>query len=754
LADVNNPAATTLAGNTPDSALYKFATGTYDLKTYQLGIRMKLVAHSLPLSQLTLGIRGDDAWNVYNVPFTDLLDPDGDPMPTFTGDWQNFVIDLNNSISDDTVEYTLKSDGSSSGTRVLNQIVGYHLMCSDQTVAKIAIQEVYLVKAGEVTVIDDFTHANPNDSDSNLYWRDSIGTIVPRNVALADNETYEVSDPTAAAGYENIVASMKGDFSSLSVTAIKTDGSDGPTVVYADLKDAADNALPATMTQYRNLVINYANSGLGTDVVGLRFVSATALVHIDGLFFSNLVSKETVKQYPYLDTTNVTDFDTFDWSKPSFNGDYDASSTDPIITGAGLYYALSYNNGNMVSTTNGQLVFDATNLATNDYINFKEASSRSNTGYQYLVLSVKVTNGATLDGFRIGGSSTPVWGPNWYSAFGLKVPTPGDANYPYTNADGYSYIIVDMGETGLPVVDTLDMYYSGVGQLTIDKIFFANVAKDQPDLNNGTSIKADINASVTIDENTYHYVWGGAMATAHRYLGIVFQGDGTVDLTSFRLAIGDSAVMWLKDGVLIGPNGLAITSELTTSPRTVVIDLVASGLGGDTGDVHIHLGALGGITAGIITVVSTTAYDVLAYTRWVNTTAVAVTIDTAGDYIYGCWVNPANPGRYLAIQLHNDGVVNLANFRIEAAGKVIWARSGLVDIHGTKLSDIALTTTDQIIYVDLIASGFDLNNLGNPSGIHFHFGSDTTAGAGTLTIDQVGFMDLTALSYGDIMTLI
>jgi hypothetical protein len=715
---------------------------------------MKLVAHSLPLSELQLGLRGDDAWDVYQIPFTSLVDPDGEAMPEFNGQWQDFVVDLTNSISDDTVQYNLKGTTTPSGTNVLNKIVGYHLMCSDSTVAKIAIQEVYIVKGGEVTVIDDFNHAAPNDSSSSLYWRDSVGSIVPRNVTLANGETYQAADATAASGYENLVASLKGDFSSLSVTAIKADGTDGQTVDYASLKDAADNALPATMTQYRNLVINYANSGLGTDVSGLRFASATAKVSLDNLFFSNLETKEAVKQYPYLDTTNVVDFDTYNWTKAGFNGDYGASSTDPIITGAGLYFALSYNNGNLVSTDGDQLVFDATTLASNDYINFKEASTRANSGYSYMVISAKATDGANLDGFRIGGTGAPVWGPAWYSAFGLKVATPGDANYPYTNADGYSYIVIDLAESGLSVVDTLDMYYSGTGKLFIDKIFFANEAAQGPDTANGTPILAAGDHFAAIDAGTYQYTWGGTMATAHPYLGIVFKGDGAVDLSSFRLAIGGSAAMWLKDGALIGVDGKPLTPELTTDARTVIIDLAASGLGGATGDIHIHLGALAGMTAGTVDVISTTAYDLMSYTRWVNTTPVAVTIDAAGDYSYGCWVNPANPGRYLAIQLHNDGVVTLANFRIQASGIFAFANAGLVDIHGTKLADIPLTTTDQIIYVDLIASGFDLNNLGNPVGIHFHFGSDTTAGVGTLTIDQVGFMDLTAFSYGDIMTQI
>jgi hypothetical protein len=749
LADVNNPQAEEKAGTTPDSALYKFATGTYDLKTYQLGFEMALVAHSLPLSQLRLGIRGDDAWNVYEVPFTDLVDPDGEPMPKFDGTWQNFVIDLTNSISDDTVQYTLKGTATPSGTRVLDQIVGFHLMCSDATYAKIGIAKVYIVKGAEVTVIDDFEHAAPGDSNPNLYWRGSIGSIVKRCAILEGTENYAVSDPANADGYANIVASMRGDFSGLSVTAIKADGTPGPTVAYQNLQDAEGNALPATMTTYRNLIINYANSGLGDDVAGLSFATAGPKVWINNLFFTNLISREAVKQYPYLDTGNVTVFDDYGWTKASFNGDYASSSTDPIITGAGLYYALSYNNGTMVQTIDGNLVFDATSLAANDWISFKEASTRANSGYKYLVLSIKATDGATLDGFRVGGSGAPVWGPTWYSAFGLKVATPGDASYPYTNAAGYSYIIIDMAESGLAVADTLDMYYSGVGKLFIDKVFFANEASPEPDTANPLAIVTE-STSVAISDSTYQYVWGGSLAAAHPYIGIVFKGDGTVDLSSFRLAIGNSPAEWLKDGALIGPDGLAITPELTTDPRTIIIDLAASGLEGFTGDIHIHLGALAGIAAGTVTVVSTAAYDTLRYTRWVNTDPA--TIAVSGSYVYGGWVNPANPGRYLALQLHGDGTVQLANFRMEASGKTIWANGSLVDINGVKLADIVIGTETQIIYVDLIASGFDINAMAAGNSIHLHFGGDGPAG--TLTIEKAGFMDLTAHSYGEIMTLI
>ena len=117
-------------------------------------------------------------------------------------------------------------------------------------------------------------------------------------------------------------------------------------------------------------------------------------------------------------------FDNFNRTQSGFDGDYDKSSTNPVVTGAGLNYALSYNNGDKVSVANGVVTFDATELAADQYINFKEGRAVYDN-HQYLVMAVKGEGGASLDGFRIDVGNGAVWSHSWYSAFGLKVPSLG-----------------------------------------------------------------------------------------------------------------------------------------------------------------------------------------------------------------------------------------------------------------------------------------------------------------------------------------
>jgi len=728
-------------GTTSGDPIYKYATGTYAIEdSYQIGFRMKLVAGSLPLNKLKLGLRGGDAWNVYELPFSTLQNGDAEALPELTTEYQDYVVDLNNSIADDTVEYTLSGTSTLSGTRVLSKVLGFHLFAGDAVTAKVALAEVYLVKAGNVTVLDDFNRANVGAADANCWWRGSIGSIVARNVTLNEGTTYSVENTVNAVDYENIVVTIKGDARGLSVQPIIA-GVAGTAVAWTTLKDAEGNLLPTTMLSYKNCIVNFAQSGFASGVTGLVFAS-TAKVSISGLFFSNLITKEAVKQYPYLDTTSTVVFDDFNRTQSGFNGDYNASATNPIVTDAGLYFALSYNHGDLVTVADGHVTLDATTLAEGDYINFKEGSSRGNAGHQYVVFVVKGTDGATLDGFRVGGTAGPVYTSAWRSAFGLNIPTLSNTTYPYIDANGYTYIIVDMVESGLSVTDSIDMYYSGTGKLLIDQIFFANKTELGIDLSTSYPIGSGGTADFTA--GGYVYMWGGFNGDLCRYLSLTVTGDGVADLASFRLEY-NGLTLWGKDAALIGVDGLPITGELTTEPRTAIIDLVASGYTIAATDMHFHFGDFG-THNGVVIVSDVKGYKDAKYTRWVDEGEHAVSFTNAG-YTYGFGINAVNPARYLALELHNDGVAQLTSLRIEAAGQTIMANGALVDINGTKLSDIVLTAETTIIYVDLIASGYDINLL---VGMDFHFGGwgDTS---GTITFTKIGFMDFTPRSYGEVM---
>ena len=273
--------------------------------------------------------------------------------------------------------------------------------------------------------------------------------------------------------------------------------------------------------------------------------------------------------------------------------------TNPIVTGAGLNYALSYNNGDKVSVADGHVTFDANELADGDYINFKEGKA-AYEGQQYLVMSVMGIDGASLDGFRIDVGNGAVWSHSWYSASGLKVPALDAANYPYTTADGYKWLIIDLKESLMdPAAKTdqaIDMYYSGTGKLMIDAIFYADlpgVAMEE------TQVLTNLTAASLVD---YAYVGGFDNAGAN-LLKMTFTSETEGQtLKSIRLE-ADGAQYWFKDGALKDADGNVISGDtvVTKEGTTIVIDLAASGVENLVGAVHVHAGGFDG-SAGDITV--------------------------------------------------------------------------------------------------------------------------------------------------------
>lgn len=745
LAHVHNKgvAAADKRGNSPDSSVYKAASGVYQIHDYDIRFKLRLVAGSLSLDDIYLGLRGDDAWKVYSIPFSELYDDNLSELPKLTEELQTYTISLNNSLFDDTVTYELAAGGDS-GQRVLQKVLGIHLFVGDEVDAKIGLEEVSLVKAGLVTMFDNFDREKVNAADPNLWWRDSIGKIVPRHVELKDGGAYQVESAEAAAGKENLVVSLRGEFSGLSLVPV-VEGVAGDAIAWKNLLDPEGEALIASTHDYKSVVINLAKSGLLTGATGFKLV-ATSRVFVKGLFFSNLETKEATKQWPYVDIAHGVVFDDFEGrTQGNFAGDYDAAIADQNTIDAGLLYILSYHNGNLAKIENGLLTFDATSLAQDDYINLKMAATpkQANSGQKYLVLAVKGEDGAKLDGLRVAGTApTPTYFGEWKSAFGLPVPNLDNlGKYPYVDGEGFAYLVVDLEETGFAFADVIDFYYSGVGKLHIDAIIFADVPT--PANVAGGSPVGDAENEVMLGEG-YKYTYGGNVGEAP-YYAVTFIGDGTVDLSSVRIA-GSVDVAWFKDGVVIDQFGEPIT-DLTLKadePRQLVIDLVASGIGG--GDLHIHAGDMGE-AAGKLIIGEKLAVEVSVYTRVINSELHEVTI-TEG-YNYGFGLDYADPGRYLVIEVTGDGAAGLGTMRIETAGATIWAPS-LILASVEALGDYKPVAEGSVIVIDLIASGYNFFALGGE--MHFHF-SGEGASVGTVTITSVAFRDNAPASYAGLLPI-
>ena len=737
----------------PDEAIYKMATGAYELHKFEgIGFKIRKVGEgTLDLSNLVLGLRGGDAYKVFELNLADAVNPDGEALNELTDEWQDIVVCPNLSIEDDTTEYQMLESGEASGLKVLEMILGFHLYATGEVSQLIEIEEVFITQAGEKTVLDSFARTAVNKVDDTCWWRDSTGFIVNKGVTLDNGASYQTANIDNAADFENLVLNISGNSSELSVAPVTATGQ-GTAVPWASLKDQDGNPVKGAVNgSFNSFVINLANSGIPTEgVIGYKLISESE-VHVSQIFLSNLVDKAAVTVYPELDAKNAAMFDNFNRTQSGFDGDYDKSSTNQIVIDAGLNYALSYNNGDKITVADGHVTFDATTLAESDYINFKEGRAIYD-GQQYLVLSVKGEEGATLDGFRIDVGNGAVWSHSWYSASGLKVPSLDATNYPYTTADGYKWLVIDLKESGMdPAAKTdqaIDMYYSGTGKFMIDSIFYADVV--------GVAMKETevINATIA-DLSGYNYV-GGFDNTTANLLKMTFKSNTEGQtLKSIRLGM-PGGEFWFKDGKLIDENGNVIPGDtpVTAEGTTVVIDLTASGIETLAGAIHVHSGGFDGSAGDISVVVSTLqeAQDPVIETEVINATIA----DLSGYNYVGGFDNTTANLLKMTFKSNTEGQT-LKSIRLGMPGGEFWFKDGkLIDENGNVIpGDTPVTAEGTTVVIDLTASGIETL----AGAIHVHSGGfDGSAGDITViasTVEPAGepmveTQVLTDITVGDI----
>ena len=373
---------------TPDRAIYKMATGTYDLVSMDaIGFRVRLAKGSTPiaLSNLIFGCRGADTVQVYPINLANAVDADSSPLEEIGYEYKDLMISVKNSVDDD-VMYA-NPDGTASSLQVTSNMLGFHLYATGDFKGDIEIEEVFAIKGSTRTVIDNFNRATVGNGLENAYWSGSTGTIEGRRAVINEGGSYKVSkaDATPAA---NVALSVKGDSTGLKVTPVKANGDEGTAVAWSELKDSEGKALPTILKNtYASYVVDIEKSGLGSDVVGVK-LSSTTEVSVNKVFLTDLVDV-VAQDYPAIERTGV--FDNFNRTQNSFTSDWDASATDPIVVNAGLNGCVSYNGAELISIGNGALKLGA----TDDYINFVEGSKTGVEGAKYLVFRMK-TEG-TLD---------------------------------------------------------------------------------------------------------------------------------------------------------------------------------------------------------------------------------------------------------------------------------------------------------------------------------------------------------------------
>lgn len=708
---------------TPDRAIYKMATGTYDLVSMDaIGFRVRLAKGSTPiaLSNLIFGCRGADTVQVYPINLANAVDADSSPLEEIGYEYKDLMISVKNSV-DDNVMYA-NPDGTASSLQVTSTMLGFHLYATGDFKGDIEIEEVFAIKGSTRTVIDNFNRATVGNGLENAYWAGSTGTIEGRRAVINEGGSYKVSkaDATPAA---NVALSVKGDSTGLKVTPVKANGDEGTAVAWSELKDSEGKALPTILKNtYASYVVDIEKSGLGSDVVGVK-LSSTTEVSINKVFLTDLVDV-VAQDYPAIERTGV--FDNFNRTQNSFTSDWDASATDPIVVNAGLNGCVSYNGAELISIGNGALKLGA----TDDYINFVEGSKTGVEGAKYLVFRMK-TEG-TLDNFRImvDNMSQPVYFNDLYAAPGTL-----SKDTPYVDStSGYSLYVIDLEESGLgSMKDQITFFYTGTADLFIDEVFYANDMSRETEV-----VSAKLNeADLVADFSTGDYVYvGNCYVGDSDIVAVTLKGDGETTLEAIRFELGGKQA-WFKDGIVdVHGDLIDYTTALPTEDVTYYIPLRANGLEKGDGTLHIHAGAYNGIK-GSLTITALGTYNYVPNTKVVMAENKEVS-NNAYNYICGNDGHIAGP-KYLTMVVTGD----LSTMRIEdAAGNEWWAKDGKIILADGSVLDASTPFAEETtIVIDLVATG-----LSNNVQIHIHNGGavDTTVTykSITLTADNLNYSEI------------
>ena len=708
---------------TPDRAIYKMATGTYDLVSMDaIGFRVRLAKGSTPiaLSNLIFGCRGADTVQVYPINLANAVDADSSPLEEIGYEYKDLMISVKNSV-DDNVMYA-NPDGTASSLQVTSTMLGFHLYATGDFKGDIEIEEVFAIKGSTRTVIDNFNRATVGNGLENAYWAGSTGTIEGRRAVINEGGSYKVSkaDATPAA---NVALSVKGDSTGLKVTPVKANGDEGTAVVWSELKDSEGKALPTILKNtYASYVVDIEKSGLGSDVVGVK-LSSTTEVSVNKVFLTDLVDV-VAQDYPAIERTGV--FDNFNRTQNSFTSDWDASATDPIVVNAGLNGCVSYNGAELISIGNGALKLGA----TDDYINFVEGSKTGVEGAKYLVFRMK-TEG-TLDNFRImvDNMSQPVYFNDWYAAPGTL-----SKDTPYVDStSGYSLYVIDLEESGLgSMKDQITFFYTGTADLFIDEVFYANDMSRETEVVSAKLNEADLVANFSTGD--YVYV-GNCYVGDSDIVAVTLKGDGETTLEAIRFELGGKQA-WFKDGIVdVHGDLIDYTTALPTEDVTYYIPLRANGLEKGDGTLHIHAGAYNGIK-GSLTITALGTYNYVPNTKVVMAENKEVS-NNAYNYICGNDGHIAGP-KYLTMVVTGD----LSTMRIEdAAGNEWWAKDGKIILADGSVLDASTPFAEETtIVIDLVATG-----LSNNVQIHIHNGGavDTTVTykSITLTADNLNYSEI------------
>ena len=688
--------------STPGKAILKLGSPVFGTaKPEAFGFKVRKVGNgTLSTNDLVLGLRGvnEDA-NVYPINLSDALDEDGEALPELTNEWQDIVVDLNNSIEDDNAVYP-GTESKISETDLL----AFHLYAKAgvDVSQMIEIDQVYYLKGTDKVVISEFDGDLLTDTKIDAWWAESTGFIVRKGVNI-NGGSYELTIPEGGDAYNYVAVEMNGDSSAFTIN------------------DAAVT-VGAVNGAYFPFAMQFTKSGNK-----LKFASTKDL-NISKVFLTNM-EEEKVDSYPVIDIEHKLVFDDFNRTQATFTDDWVAASAadydpDPISV------ALSYNNADKASVHNGYL--DVQAAPAGDYVNVKEGNAAAvKSGYQYVVI---VADG-DLTGLRFTckAGTKVMYSHDWLAAPGLKSIPQDLESYPYKTGNFVHYIIdLTLMDDDIGDDDFLDFYFEK--EIKIDSIYFANVAHKE--------VRYAGDAALNANADLSGYAYGGYVyAGGAKQIEFTFEGEG--NLSSFRFGDGNGAEWWFNQGAVKGANGRPISADLAfteSQPLTIVVDLEQTGITVDGFHFHTGGGATGSLTSG--------TYTRILFEQFRRTDTIALGAGNTQGYSYlGAYGQKANGAAIIEITAVSD-VENatLASLRLEGA-VTVWG-GDLVLEDGSHLDPAAKVSTDAehptVIRIDLAASFGTNAQYKADNFLHFHFGGlDTTVNA-TITFAAKAYVPFTA----------
>lgn len=597
--------------NSPDAAIFKMASGTYDGDKTLLGssivhLSMRVTEGKLPLKDLIFAIRpsDDNSGHVYEMNLAEVANEEGEKNPELTNEFQDISIDVGNSIEDANTVFpgtTLK---------VLESAVGFHLYVKKdvEVSAVIEIEKVSSSKGDTETVFDTFDR--PNLSKSNMvYWgpTDNPNSVfVRKGISIGKNKKYTTPTLTEEERKSHVVFSVLGDMSESKVSLTFDDAANTvKTLPFAELKAQEDKAVVNAIDgAYTNLAIDLSKfagpEGTHVKTISLEN-SGDKELQLSNVFMTSFQLPDLVKKYPSINTKGAVTFDNFnrEYAKmPSGDAGYKESVKDERNISAGINGMTSWSNADKISMTGGTL-----NLpATEGYDEVSIDSSHTLPGAQYIVFSIKADADADLNGFRFAMGGKTIWFNAALAMEGVKTYKDPTYETPYTAEDGFKWYVVDLKQHDINSTGSLEIYYTGAKDIKLDSVFLANgfgaVHGRTGDLDPAIQNEAEL------DLANYFYVGGVGPSVNARYGAVTMKGDGTATLAGFRASYNDDDAKWLKDSAIdvYTANGRKVTKDevIPETYTTYYVDLESASYaktgtgwfkahvgGGFTGKIHI-----------------------------------------------------------------------------------------------------------------------------------------------------------------------